>query len=147
MVGIKSRVSVLGHVRGVARPARERRKAVREGEVESREERADEGKNRGPQQNRLIALRHRPRRSTAHPSPPPPPLPPPSQCPLVCMHARRSLSLFLPLSPFPLSPPFSPFLLLADSLRLDLRLFLLLPLSFPLPSSPSPISPAVSVSP
>lgn len=67
VVGIKSRVSVLGHVRG-RRGRGERRRA---GEVESREERADEGKNRGPQQNRLIALRHRPRRSTAHPSPPP----------------------------------------------------------------------------
>ena len=93
------------------------------GEVESREERADEGKNRGPQQNRLIALRHRPRRSTAHPSllPPPPQSPPsPSQCPLVCMHARRCLSLLLSFSlslslslclstsfSFPLSPPFT----------------------------------------
>lgn len=139
VVGIKSRVSVLGHVRGVARPggAGEVKAARgRSGKPGRESRRREESGSTTKSLNRFAppsATEHGPSFAAAVAIAVPP-----------SVHACSTLSLSFSFSFF-LFSPFSPFLLLTDSLRLDLRLSLPLPL--PLPSSPSPVSPAVSVSP
>lgn len=127
-MGIKSRVSVLGHVHGVARSARERRKAARgrSGKPGRESRRREESGSTTKSLNRFAppsATEHGPSIATATAAAA---IAVPSS-----VHACPTLSLSFSL-PFFLLSPFSSFLLLADSLRLAISVFLSFSLSLSL---------------
>lgn len=145
-VGIKSRVSVLGHVRGVARPARERRKAARgrSGKPGRESRRREESGSTTKSLNRFAppsATEHGPSVAAAAAAIAVPP----------SVHACSTLSLsFSPfLSPFsfPLSPLFSFSRTRCASISVFLSFSLSLSLSLPrlLQSLPLSLSPRDSL--